>query len=489
MQLEYQTINNDCVVAVAKGQTIVKSDIDTRDRGGAAKLLSVSTDAVATSVEAVEGEARVYGRVNYKILYLDREGKMNGLDYFGEFDFAVEDENVAVGTTEALADVLDAECTLSDDVIRLQAVCEVRLMQVVSHTAQVVVSAPGECLEDTLHAISLSPLGDVTFEVVEEVESRHNIDRVLYFDAKAIHTDTVKGVDSTTVEGKVCAEVIYLSQGEVLSQEIAFDFAEQMDVEGDVDLSLSVRQAKLVLAGEEQNNVLRVELTLCVKGYRMAEGEYRTVADVYQPDADTTLVRDSFVCRRYHGITRRSERVSARFDPAELPAHNGIVAATVSRVNVANYIAGEGQITAEGLAVAGVLYLGEDGTMQAGEVEVPFSVSFAEAGVGPNCTLVGQAIAQSVSASKNGVVEMELLFVVKCYVPSTVSYVVSVDSTPREVDDAVMSVYFAPAGATVWDVARAVHVSPNALLQQNPDLSTPADEMRRVLVFRHRQLD
>jgi len=490
MEINYQTIKNDCVQEVGRGQTVVRSEVDTRDRGGAAKLLSVGTDAVVTSVEAVAGEARVYGRVNYKITYLDEEGKMAGLDYFGEFDLSVADERIEVGDTVATAGVLDAECTLSAGTIRLETVVEARLRQIVSHQAEVAVDAQCECERCTLDAMSLVPIADATFEVVEEVESHHNIDRVLLFDAKAIHTDTRTGVDSVTVEGKVFAEVVYLSQGQVLEQDVSFDFAEQLDLESEVDLDLTLRQSKLVLTGEDDNNVLRIEAVLAVGGYRLVESRYEAVCDAYVDDADVRLVQDSFVCRRYEGMTSRVERVSSRIDAAEMNVEGGVVAATVARVNVANFIAGNGQITAEGLAVAGVLYRGEDGVMQAGEVELPFSVTFASQAVDPDCTLVGEAIAVGLKAAKTGTIDVDLLFAVKCYRPTAVRYVTDIEVSPCADRGAVMSVYFAAPDATVWEIARAVHVSPKALLQQNPDLATPVESAaRRVLVFRHRELE
>ena len=489
MELTYQTIKNDCIQSVAKGQTVVRTDVDLVDRGGVGKLLSVAVDATVSSVEAVAESARVYGRAVYKVLYLDDEGKISGLDYFGDFDFDVVDEAIAVGTTWASASILDSDCTVSGGVLHLEAVCEVSLTQVVSHEAEVVTAADCECLEETLATVSLGPVAESNFEVVEEVESHASIDRVLLFDAKALHTATRQGVDSTTVEGKIYAEVVYRTEGEIKSHAIAFDYAEQLDVEGDVDLAVSLKQAKLVLTGEDDNNVLRIEAVLSVKGNRLVKNEYSAVVDAYQPDCDVRVSGDTFVCRRFEGLISRTERVSQKVDESELDLSAGVVAATASRVNLANVIPSDGQITVEGLAVVNVLYRTQEGALASGEVELPFSVSFT-APVGADCTLTGEAIAVGVKQSA-GVVECDLLFAIKCYRPHVVHYVTAITAEPITTREAVMSVYFASADATVWDIARAVHVSPSALLRQNPALAdVPADgAIRRVVVFRHRDLD
>ena len=491
MELNYQTIKNDCVQAVAKGQTVVRTDVDLADRGGVGKLLSVSVDATVTSVEAVEGSARVYGRAVYKVLYLDAEGKIGGLDYFGEFDFDVVDEAIAVGATWATAGVLDSDCTVTGSTLHLEAVCEVSITQIISHEADVVTSADCECLEEVISTVSLSPIAESNFEVVEEVESHASVDRVLLFDAKALHTATRQGVDSTTVEGKVFAQVVYRTEGEIKSQAIVFDYAEQLDVEGDVDLTVSLKQAKLVLTGEDDNNVFRVETVLSVKGNRLVKNEYTAVLDAFRPDCDVRVAGDNFLCRRYEGLTTRTERVSQKVDEAELDLSAGVLAATASRVNLANVIASDGQITVEGLAVANVLYRVQEGGLASGEVELPFSVTFAAPSVSAECTLAGEALVLSVSVVGAGVVECELVFAVKCYRPYLVRYVTAIEAQPTACKDAVMSVYFAPVEATLWDIARAVHVSPSQLLRQNPDLADAPEDgaMRRVVVFRHRDLD
>lgn len=489
MEINYQNIRNDCMQWVAKGQTVVRTEIDLKDRGGATKLLTVNVGATVTSVETVEGKAQAAGKVTYKILYLDGEGKTCGLDYFADFDMDVEDEAIAVGEASATAGVLDADYTLSADRIQLEAVCEINVLAVVSHEADAVAAVEGECLEEEISTVTLTAIPDSTFELVEEVEVGTGVDRVLYFDAKALHTATRMGVDSTTVEGKVAAVVVYKTQGEVREKEIAFDFAEQLDVEGEVDITLATKQAKLVLTGEDDDNVLRIEMVLAARGYRVNRNDYVLVADAYVADCDLVVRRDSFVCRRFAGQLSRTERISAKVGD-DLPVSASVIAATASTVNVANLIAGDGQITVEGLAVASVLYRTEEGAYDATEVEMPFSTAFASEGVSEDCLLSGEAIAPDVSAV-GGTVEMTLLFSVKCYRPTLVRYTTAIEATERTNTDAVMSVYFAAPDESVWDVARAVHVAPSELLRQNPALAEPQEDgqLRRVVVFRHRDLD
>lgn len=485
MELNYQTIKNDCVSLVAHAQTVVNSEVSTAEKGGVGKLLSVNADIGITSQEAVQGQVRIGGKVTYKIVYLDREGKVGGLDYFGEFDAVAEDERIAVGNVDVSAGILDAQCQIAGDELRLSAVCDLLVYQIVSHEDNALVAAPCECLQEEVQATALSPLPEAAFEVVEEIESGCTVDRVLLFDAKAIKTGATHAEDTTVVEGVLYADVVFLCQGTVRSTSLNVPFSEEMDIAQDCDLSLRLKSARLVLTGEDDNNVLRVEAVLGVKGYAVQHTSYTLVKDLFCQECDVVPKRDCFVCRVPLGEYSEGQRVSA---PIDLDGQRS-VAAFVSRVNVASLTPQEHSFVAEGLAVVGVLYEDGQGALQAQQVEIPFSVDIAAKGVDKDALLQGRAIGQEARVGSHGEVVAQLLFAVSAYRPQQIGYIVDVEQIPYAAKQAVASVYFAAPQDTLWDVAHAVHVSPAQLVALNPSLQEPASETRRVLVFRHRDLD
>lgn len=486
MEFRYETIKTDCVAPVAHAQTVVNCEVSTADRGGVAQLLSLGTDAMVYSVEAVAGEARVTGKVTYKIIYVDREGKLNGLDYYGDFDLTVQDEGIALHEATATATVLDAECQLAGDTLRLSAVCDLGVHQVVCHEDKALVEAPCESRTQQAETVSLSPLAEMTFELVEEVQSGHTIDRVLLFDARVMPVDIVRGADSTTVEGMLYADVVYLCQGEVQSQAIAAPFSEELDLVDEVDADLTLKSARLVLTGEDDDNVLRVEAVVAVGGYRLQRTQLEVVRDVFCPNSEVVLDTQCLVCRTPLGRYSHTHTLTADMNIADF---RRAVAGYVARVNVANLLADEGSVTAEGLAVVAVLYEDADGRLQSGQVDIPFSVGMSAAEVQPQCMLVGSAMGMQVHIGPRGDVQVQLLLSVQAYRPNKVCYVCDVAETPYTRRQAVASVYFAQAGDSVWDIAHAVHMAPSQLLAQNPDLEAPVEGKRRVLVFRHRDLD
>ena len=486
MDFRYETIKNDCVTPVAQTQTVVNCEVSTADRGGAAKLLSVGTDILVYSVETVEGKARVSGKVTYKIIYVDREDKLNGLDYYGDFDVAVEDAAITAQAAQARATVLNAECQMAGDILRLSAVCDIRICQIVSHEDKALVEAQCENRTEQIQTTTLQPIAETAFELVEEAPSGHNVDRVLLFDAHAIRVGQSGGVDSTTIEGMLYADVVYLSQGEVQSQQIAAPFSEELDLVGDVDITLTLKSARLVLTGEDDDNILRVEAVLAITGYRVENIDQTVVRDVFCPDSETVPHMQCFVCRTPIGHYSHTHTLNAQLGTADF---RRAVAGYVSRVNVANLLADTGAITAEGLAVVSVLYEDADARLTATQIEIPFSVTLNAAEVTADCYITGGAIGMQTQIGPRGDVQIQLLLAADAYRPRKVCYVTDIDQTPYCRKQAVASVYFAQEGESVWDIAHAVHLAPSQLLAQNPQLEQPIEGKRRVLVFRHRDLD
>jgi hypothetical protein len=85
MSFRFNEIKSDCIKKIASAEVVVDTLISDAESGGADKVLSVSADGRLLSAEVLGETARVSGRVNFKLLYLDKEGTVRGLDYFADF--------------------------------------------------------------------------------------------------------------------------------------------------------------------------------------------------------------------------------------------------------------------------------------------------------------------------------------------------------------------------------------------------------------------
>ena len=108
-------------------EILVETRVDAADRGGAEKVLSLEADVRLIGTELLDGEAEVSGKVNYRLLYLDRQSRLCGLDYFKDFKCRVAGEAIKPnGKCSVAFTVPDAESTIKGETIELSAFVDVR---------------------------------------------------------------------------------------------------------------------------------------------------------------------------------------------------------------------------------------------------------------------------------------------------------------------------------------------------------------------------
>lgn len=488
MEIKTQQLVNDCINAVGSKSIDAVCTIDTSERGGAHRILSVSASSAVTQVETVEGQARVEGRVNYKLLYLDGEGRPAGLDYYCDWQTVVEDPAIDASYAKAISVVADDHAGIRDNVITLTADVDIEVYQAVSTSVEAIVEAECECLETPCQLNKIIHLAETRYDVADEIETGENIERVLLFDARCGLGEIKPGPLGNTLEGVVLADVVYLVDGNLKSRRLSIPFGEELELDGEISGTLSVKSARIVVSGEENNSILRVETVLSFAGYRHEEQEGKVVADMYAPDLDLAMTKGELLCRKPAGHYHLSEKVSAQTPIGEETGNVGrVVCALPARLSVANWVPGEDSITMEGLAVVSVV--GEGDGIVAATVELPFSATCSAQGVTEDSLLQGTAYIGGVEAViKGGVLEVTALIkgCVECYQPVLIEYVSKVEEAPAAMaEGAAISVYFPSQGETLWDVARAVRVSPKELAALNPDMG---DKPQRVIVFRHQEI-
>ena len=181
------------------------------DAGDVARVLSLAVDGRALSVEAGEGFAAVNGRVNFRLVWQDRDGKPRGADYNADFNLRAEGGFSPEDSVTAEVSVTEADVRTGDKVV-LTALISVRTE-----------AMEEECLTDaencykTTGSVLLPVLAaakTATVSVSEEAEAGE-IDSVLLADARATAVSATAGDGVVTVEGRVRAAVTFLSDGEI----------------------------------------------------------------------------------------------------------------------------------------------------------------------------------------------------------------------------------------------------------------------------------
>ena len=488
MEIKKQQIGNDCISIVGSKSAEVTCRIDTADRGGAKRILSVTATPSISQVETVAGQARVEGKVSYKLLYLDAEDHLAGLEYYCDLQTIVEDERIDASRATATSYVADEHAKIHEDVITLDATVDIDVMQLLGKGGDAIAEADCECKEATITLGRITPIGEEKFDVADEIETGESIDRILLFDARVGMDDLKSTPSGSTLAGNVIADIVYLADGAVKSRTITIPFAEEIQADGDIAGTLAVKSSRIVISGEENNSIIRVETVLSYSGYRYEGEQVTVIEDMYAEGENLDVRRETIVCNRPAGRYHLRHKLHVETPLGEETGNlDKVFAALPCRLGLANLVPDEDSVTLEGLAVVSVL--GEGDGIVAATVELPFSAPFGAVGVTSKDLIKGQAIIEGVEAAvKGGMLDVTVTFgaMIERYEPTAIDYIAEVQATPKEDgDQAAISVYFPTHGETLWDVARAVGVSPSVLAEHNPNWQ---DDPRRVIVFRHKAL-
>lgn len=493
--IKYEVVKNDCFTELVHSQLVVTCTINTGERGGVSKVLGVSADARLASLEALSGEAKLAGKVNYKILYLDGEGKLSGLDYFCDFADSVQAAEIQASyKLIAEIDIIDVDTTVNGDEITLSAVCDFVISAVITaeYKALSELNAEYNIGEQIVQKINTS---EVSFEISEEVESGVNIDKVLLYESRVIALETAPTEGGVTVFGEASSDIIYLSDGKVFTKTVIIPFSEELAVQKAdcIYFSAKIKNARLILSGEEDNNILRIELLIAAVGVNTYAENQKMLSDIFSEAVELKEEIQTAETKRYL-FSRKAEAMlttEAGLEENMRPVAK-VMATPVSRNNLANLIAEEGEVTVEGLIVANVLYLDEEDKVGSVQVELPYSIKLEMDGIALGMTLKGEAVASSVTAkSKGSIIEVkaQLKIRVDAFAKEKLKFITAITEGEEKAENpSGISIYFTGEEDTLWSIAKALNVSPKRLLANNPKLIEGIEKGMRIMVFREKKL-
>ncbi len=492
MELSYKQFINNCIIETAHDQIAVTCSVNTKERGGVKKLLGIQAECKVYTVEAMNGEAKITGKTCYKVIYLDKENQPKGLDYFCDFNESIMG---TISPSDKLAvshSVVDVSGKIDDDEITLTAVCDFLIKVIGSHDGKAVDNLTDVYTNtETMECVTLSMLKDDTFAVSSEEESGASVNKVLYFGTTPIITSVTESDVGATVEGLVQVEIVYDTDSGVKGKTFGIAFSEEIEADNIVDVNATIKSSRLVLSGDEANNVFEVEAFVTISGYDVGVREQQVIVDAFSTTKELSLEQTYLPCRRYTSCKTFDFPVSAEVEGDGLPNNAVVLATPVLRVNIANAIAGDNEVTIEGLAVATVLYYNED-RVDSVQVELPFSITEKAEGIKPSDMLTAEAIITDFQASfMSGIINLRAMLKARICVYTTyrLRWVSSItEGEEKPVNKNGISIFYVGANDSVWDIAKAVNLSPEEVTALNPDLDTTATngKPRRVVVFRKR---
>lgn len=475
-------------------ERVVEFSPEDIDMANVARVLSLAVDAKCLSAVANTGYADVQGRVNFHVIYLDKEGVTRGVDYNADYTATVEGEFIDGESVQCDVTVAESEVS-ANEVLTLTAVLELRVHAIKVEEFEALVGAD-DCYITKSEIILPTHIATKSVTLPFNIEKNVGveIDSVLSLSAVCA-TRGAKTVDGEVLaKANVIARVTYLEDGNIRVQDFNIPLDEEIAIDGvkegdSVVLACAIKSSRIVLQGVTDDNtiVLEGEATIKAQVFRCEAKE--VVSDLFMLTNNTQIehTNDAFTC--IDGCGYFAQRVSG----SVVLLDNKPSAIEVSALPYAKCycskagVKDENTLHVEGVVNTDIIYRDENGYNSA-RAEIPFVLDIAsEMPLSPE--VCAHCSVKDITATLNGdrefIVDVNLLVTACGFSPVAVSYISNVEvGQEREQNTSALSIYVASSTETMLDVCKALSAMPEDILAQNPDLTLPFEDDARIVYFR-----
>ena len=452
-----------------KGRAQIEVDCELLSDKPIISLLGVSADSVARSAEGVENQANVTGRVNFKAVFVSEENELCALDYYTDFSTMVGIDGESVHKLFAFAKVLEVrQVSAGENSINLKAIVELEIIGVNKRSMDWV-DVPELCTKyQTRTESELKEIAEGEFEVSEEYESGGRVDKIILLDTDLILKECKPTRESLLVSGTAVANLTYSTDKGIKSLSLSMPFCEEIEGESftpddDVYLYGYVRDSRIVLSGDDENNVIKLEVTVAVRVPVFTISETQVLVDAYSIDKEIKLVTKESDSYKKTGDWNWEERLSGTVSiPEDAPDVARVLSLVFPRDAVSAVLSGSDKINVLGSACALLVYEDGEGLIRSTPVELPYAVEIdATESTASGETYLRTAICDMTTAVKRAR-EVEVMYVLKIYayqcVREKVCCVVDVEELSERTGVLPITIYKKREGSDNWKVGKALRV-------------------------------
>ena len=460
-------LNTDCVRRAGRAQ--IEVDCELKADNTIVTLLGVSADAITFTAEGLSKEASVTGRVDYKAIYLDEEGEISSLDYYTDFRTSVEVDTEASTKLFAFAKVIEVlNLSTSDTGVVLRAIVEIDIVSASKRGVNY-----HECEELCTKTVEIdeSCLKDVaegTFDIYEEYESGCGVDKILLLDTDLVLKDGKPSRGSLLVSGMAVSNLCYKSGKEIKNLTLKMPFCEELECSDvtpldDVYLYGYVKDARVILSGDEENTVIKVEVTVSLRVPVFETGKRTIPEDGYDCTKTVKLSIKEGESYIKTGDWNREERLSGTVSiPEDGESVGRILAICSPKDNVENVRAQQDSVMMDGTMSCIVLYEDIDGFPRSITIELPYSVDFSMEGSEIGAETYVRTAVCDVTAVVKRAREIEVMYVLKVYAyqckRQKFSYIEDYVEEGALPPALPITIYKRRAGEDLWQIAKTLRV-------------------------------
>ena len=470
------------------------------ENANSVKILSVVATANCSTSEVFTGEVRYGGRVDFAVIYLGSESENKRASASVDFSDKVENGLIKSGSNAHLSCVvLDCEIDeITQSEIMVSAIIEITAVLESEAEITALTDAPDLCCHTKTVSYDKKQLCSKAVGSADSESVNTDFVEILCAEHQAIVLETSVGVDYLKLSGKVYTRIVgRRADGLLGEKELSTPFSEEITavgaVTGDIARVKVSVSASENLSETEQGVIVSYEYALGYDYCVYASTSAQIVTDLFSPQNKLEITRTTNeVC--YHRVPvscgERVEGIITLDD--EMPVADNILCATGVKIAVTNLIAGNGEVTAEGVVSGNVIYYsGESGGEYSVAIELPFSLPIRCSEVKASDEIICDSVVKSVSARLRRGNEIDARVEIELCLTAFARDSITVVSEVREgeaiaLPSGAFSIYIANPGESIWDCCKALCVTPEVITSQNPNLPTTLVGGEKIVIYRQK---
>lgn len=457
-------------------------------------VLASELSPVLNSIRTHEGEVEFTGKVTAKLLVDEQNGSIGGMSYTADISdvfsspLIFEDSIVSANLT-----VVDSEMEVDGAEVTVNAVVSAEFTLFEARQIDFLEQSNLQCRMEEVRFGQVAANVDEVFSIVDEMEIKDDIARVLSTQSNVIINSAVSSEGVLTVSGEVVLNLVYIPTNQDLPKSVLlpFEFTQEVPSSGNgvalLDAKVKATKIHLEVLEEQKTSVFSVDVVTALKGVIVSNNTQSLIADCFSTtnaiatqnsSIDTTLAKGTF------GKTATIEG-NVEFDSEEKQEFCGVFGWAVT---VLSAVAKEDGVEVSGI-ISGDLLFGND-KLSAKRVELPFqeTVSEIDANVGDFVEVFG-AVKQAQAEFLDGAVgiEAQIALCIKLSENASATFVSDVtEGGSLEDNFGAIEVSLAFKGDSLWDIAKSLNMSVEDILKLNPQLTDPLDQDEKLLVYHRR---
>jgi len=478
------------------------------NEGRVSKILCVDATSFVVGSEVVDNVVTFNGFVSFHAIYENENAEIEGLDYTAEF----RDKYVCDDATNMLAPVvtsavIDIQSTPQENEIKVVAILEIHVDGILGDETEVLIELNDNnsfTKKETLNFVAYSGIISDRYDVSHDVEILDSVSRVLGVCPSAYLEKITKGNRLLTVKGGVNFDICYVcDNGTIRTMQGNHEFVteianDSVEPESNIQslINAMLNDIKISTALDVDKAIVTINVPVRFLGYIFNPRNLDIISDVFNANHYLNVDYENINIQKFQTPNELVERITGNATLDDNMAFmDEVLGNCCNRVVLANNGVQEGRLLLEGVAYTTVIYLNkEENKTYSTQVEIPFSILANINNLTDDLIpLVNIAIGDVVAKGKRGKeidINAKLYIYVDFYNTINDAVIANVMQADEKIfDDLVLSLYIAKEGDTVWDIAKEMNISPNLIIEQNPELNFPLKAGIKVVIYRQRLLE